>query len=100
MRNGLPVTSERPSAVRRIWPPPSPCDPSMVSIISPFYADQVAQRMHHLSHRDRWVGFKYPAIPVQEIARQVLSKDLSLLYPLSYGPTREPPGFEPGTYES
>src|SRR3984893_6424704 len=30
MRNGLPVTSESASAVRRICPPPSPNDPSIV----------------------------------------------------------------------
>ncbi len=30
MTNGFPVTSESASDERRIWPPPSPCEPSMV----------------------------------------------------------------------
>ena len=34
IRNGVPVTRDRASAVRRIWPPPSPCEPSMVSTAS------------------------------------------------------------------
>ena len=29
IRNGWPVTIDRPRAVRRIWPPPSPMEPSM-----------------------------------------------------------------------
>src|SRR5688500_9804738 len=32
MRKGVPVTSESASDVRKIWPPPSPVDPSIVSI--------------------------------------------------------------------
>src|SRR5580704_7431928 len=30
IRKGWPVTMERARAVRRIWPPPSPMEPSMV----------------------------------------------------------------------
>src|SRR5215475_5285706 len=34
IRNGWPVNSESPSAVRRIWPPPSPNEPSIEIINS------------------------------------------------------------------
>ena len=32
MRNGLPVTVDSASAVRRIWPPPSPNEPRVVDV--------------------------------------------------------------------
>ena len=35
MRNGRPVSSESVSAVRRIWPPPSPREPSSRTVSSP-----------------------------------------------------------------
>src|SRR5260370_39599563 len=64
MRNGLPVTVDRASDVRRIWPPPSPDDPSIVNIASPLNANDLMQGMHDLDeillrchHRiDRLVG--------------------------------------------
>src|SRR5919197_194309 len=64
MRNGVPVTRESASAVRRICPPPSPCEPSMVSTTSPLDThdlvegvhdlDEVTLRLHH--RVDRLVG--------------------------------------------
>src|SRR5687768_8527153 len=50
MRNGVPVTSERVSDVRKMWPPPWPRDPWMVSIRSSLHAHDLAQRVHD---RDR-----------------------------------------------
>src|SRR6266542_3085076 len=48
MRNGVPLTSESASDVRRIWPPPSPRDPSTVSIASSLHAHDLPQRVHDL----------------------------------------------------
>jgi transcriptional regulatory protein RtcR len=36
------------SDVRKIWPPPSPRDPSMVSMRSSLHAHDLAQRVHDL----------------------------------------------------
>src|SRR5687768_16599849 len=48
MRNGVPVTSESVRDVRKIWPPPSPRDPSMVSIRSALHAHDLSERVHDL----------------------------------------------------
>ena len=48
MWNGLPVTVESASAVRRIWPPPSPDEPSIVNTESSFHANDLVQSMHEL----------------------------------------------------
>src|SRR5436190_6900381 len=48
MRNAVPVTSDRPRAVRRICPPPSPCEPSISSTASSLYADDLAQPVHDI----------------------------------------------------
>src|SRR5262245_60704526 len=57
MVNAVPVTSESARAVRRICPPPSPCEPSIISTPLSFDAhdlpervddlDEVALRLHH-----------------------------------------------------
>jgi hypothetical protein len=46
MRNGLPVTIESASAVRRICPPPSPNEPSMFNIASSLHAYDLMKGMH------------------------------------------------------
>jgi hypothetical protein len=48
MRNGLPVTVESASAVPRIWPPPSPDEPSIVNIASSLHANDLVQSVHDL----------------------------------------------------
>src|SRR5438552_1021373 len=48
MENGVPVTSESASAVRRICPPPSPCDPSIVITTSSLDAHDLPERVHDL----------------------------------------------------
>src|SRR4030095_4957516 len=48
MVNGVPVTRESGSAVRRIRPPPSPWDPSIVSTSSPLDAHDLPERVHDL----------------------------------------------------
>src|SRR2546426_12660820 len=48
MENGVPVTSESASAVRRICPPPSPCDPSIVTTTSSLDAHDLPERVHDL----------------------------------------------------
>jgi hypothetical protein len=47
MRKGWPVTRDSANDVRRIWPPPSPCDPSIV-IISVFRPLTMRGHLHQL----------------------------------------------------
>src|SRR2546422_7627892 len=75
MRKGFPVTSASESEVRRIWPPPSPADPSTVSmsaiqrvvltgeplargewLFSPSPLEHQAQGMHGEELHERRVG--------------------------------------------
>ena len=68
MRNGRPVTSESASAVRRICPPPSPSEPSIV--------------IHS-------VMVSYPIADTGR--RQTIRETFLMLYPLSYRRLRDEP---------
>src|SRR3974390_3909841 len=43
-----PVTRDSANDVRRIWPPPSPCEPSIVSILSVFGPLTMRCHLHQL----------------------------------------------------
>src|ERR1700688_2497717 len=50
-RNGCPVTSDNANEVRRICPPPSPCDPSIVIICKThFSVERSADTCQHWFH--------------------------------------------------
>src|SRR5688572_27352850 len=49
MRNACPVQMARERAERRICPPPSPCDPSILITHSSFHAYDLLQRSHDLN---------------------------------------------------
>ena len=48
IRNGWPVTRDSVKDVRRIWPPPSPSEPSIVIIASVFSPLAVRRHLHQL----------------------------------------------------
>src|SRR3990172_5701170 len=66
MRNGVPVTRERASDDRRIWPPPSPFAPSISSIAiwSPLHAKGDVRPRAHRARDDAQVARARPDGPL------------------------------------